>query len=92
MLRPTKNVLLNHILFKLMMLPLHQIILQDLEKSFSIYNKIMAIDDQIRDTKLQYDNDREAAIISAISSGKTDKFECFTGEEILPSNQQQIIE
>ena len=75
-----------------MMLPLHQIILQDLEKSFSIYNKIMAIDDQIRDTKLQYDNDREAAIISAISSGKTDKFECFTGEEILPSNQQQIIE
>ena len=75
-----------------MMLPLHQIILQDLEKSFSIYNKIMAIDDQIRDTKLQYDNDREAAIISAISSGKTDKYECFTGEEILPSNQQQIIE
>ena len=52
----------------------------------------MAIDDQIRDTKLQYDNDREAAIISAISSGKTDKYECFTGEEILPSNQQQIIE
>ena len=75
-----------------MMLPLHQIILQDLEKSFSIYNKIMAIDDQIRDTKLQYDYDREAAIISAISSGKTDKYECFTGEEILPSNQQQIIE
>ena len=75
-----------------MMLPLHQIILQDLEKSFSIYNKIMAIDHQIRDTKLQYDNDREAAIISAISSGKTDKYECFAGEEILPSNQQQIIE
>ena len=74
------------------MLPLHQIILQDLEKSFSIYNKIMAIDDQIRDTKLQYDNDREAAIISAISSGKSNKYECLTGEEILPSNQKQIIE
>ena len=75
-----------------MMLPLHQIILQDLEKSFSIYNKIMAIDDQIRDTKLQYDNDREAAIISAISSGKSNKYECLTGEKILPSNQKQIIE
>ena len=75
-----------------MMLPSHQIILQDLEKSFSIYNKIMAIDDQIRDTKLQYDNDREAAIISAISSGKSNKYECLTGEEILPSNQKQIIE
>ena len=74
------------------MLPSHQIILQDLEKSFSIYNKIMAIDDQIRDTKLQYDNDREAAIISAISSGKSNKYECLTGEEILPSNQKQIIE
>ena len=75
-----------------MMLHSHQIILQDLEKSFSIYNKIMAIDDQIRDTKLQYDNDREAAIISAISSGKSNKYECLTGEEILPSNQKQIIE
>ena len=75
-----------------MMLPLHQIILQDLEKSFSIYNKIMAIDDQIRDTKLQYDNDREAAIISAISSGKSNKYECLTGEKVLPSNQKQIIE
>ena len=52
----------------------------------------MAIDDQIRDTKLQYDNDREAAIISAISSGKSNKYECLTGEEILPSNQKQIIE
>ena len=52
----------------------------------------MAIDDQIRDTKLQYDNDREAAIISAISSGKSNKYECLTGEKILPSNQKQIIE
>ena len=35
---------------------------------------------------------REAAKISALSSGKTDKYEYLTGEEILPSNQQQIIE
>ena len=30
--------------------------------------------------------------ISALSSGKTDKYEYLTSEEILPSNQQQIIE
>ena len=30
--------------------------------------------------------------ISALSSGKTDKYEYLTGKEILPSNQQQIIE
>ena len=30
--------------------------------------------------------------ISALSSGKIDKYEYLTGEEILPSNQQQIIE
>ena len=52
----------------------------------------MSLEDQIRDEKLQYDNDREAAKISALSSGKTAKYEYLTGEEILPSNQQQIIE
>ena len=34
----------------------------------------------------------EAAKISALFSGKIDKYEHLTGEEILPSNQQQIIE
>ena len=52
----------------------------------------MTLEDQIRDEKLQYDIDREAAKISALSSGKTDKYEYLTGEEILPSNQQKIIE
>ena len=52
----------------------------------------MIIDDQIRDEKLQYDINREAAKISALSSGKIDKYEYLTGEEVLPSNQQQIIE
>ena len=52
----------------------------------------MTINDQIRDEKLQYDINREAAKISALSSGKIDKYEYITGEEILPSNQQQIIE
>ena len=52
----------------------------------------MAIEDQIKDEKLQYDINREAAKISALSSGKLDKYEYLTGEEILPSNQQQIIQ
>ena len=30
--------------------------------------------------------------ISASSSGKTDKYDDLTGEEVLPSNKQQIIE
>ena len=50
----------------------------------------MTINDQIRDEKLQYDINREAAKISALSSGKIHKYEYLTGEEILPSNQQQI--
>ena len=52
----------------------------------------MAIKDQIRDEKLQYDINREAAKISALSSGKIHKYEYLTGEETLPSNRQQIIE
>ena len=52
----------------------------------------MTIEDQIKDEKLQYDINREAAKISALSSGKIGKYEFLTGEEILPSNQQQIIE
>ena len=52
----------------------------------------MTIEDQIKDEKLQYDINREAAKISALSSGKIDKYEYLTGEEILLSNQQQIIQ
>ena len=53
----------------------------------------MTFEDQIKDEKLQYDINREAAKISALSSGKIDKYEYLTGEEILlPSNQRQIIE
>ena len=49
----------------------------------------MTIKDQIRDEKLQYDINRKAAERSALSSGKIDKNEY---QEILPTNQQQIIE
>ena len=52
----------------------------------------MTIDDQIRNEKLQYYLNREAAKISALSSGKIHKYEYLTGEDILLSNQQQIIE
>ena len=52
----------------------------------------MTIEGQIKDEKLQCDINREAAKISALSSGKLDKYEYLTGEEILPSNQQQIIQ
>ena len=48
----------------------------------------MTINDQIRDEKMQYDINREAAEISALSSGKIHKFEYLTGGEILPSDQQ----
>ena len=52
----------------------------------------MKINDQIRGEKLQYDINRESVKISASSSGKIHKYEYLTGEDILPSNQQQIIE
>ena len=52
----------------------------------------MTINDQIRDEKLQYNITREAAKISALSSGKIHKNEYLTGEDILTSNQQQIID
>ena len=52
----------------------------------------MTIDDKIRDEKLQYDINREAAKISALSFGKIDKYEYLTGEEVLPSDQRRVIE
>ena len=52
----------------------------------------MIIDHKIRDEKLQYDINKEAAKTSALSSGKIDKYEYLTDEEILPSNQGQVIE
>ena len=52
----------------------------------------MTIDDQVGDQKLQYDISREAAKISALLSGKINKYEYLTGEEIYPSNKKQTIE
>ena len=53
---------------------------------------MMTISDQIKNEKLQYNINREAAKISALLSGKLHKYEYLTGEDILPSMQQQIIE
>ena len=50
------------------------------------------IDDKIRGEKLQYNINKEAAKISTLSSGKINKCEYVTGEEILPYNQKQIID
>ena len=50
----------------------------------------MTIDDPIKDENLQYDLTREAAKISALSSGKTNKYEYPKDEEILPSEQSRI--
>ena len=44
-----------------------------------------------RDEKLQYNINREAAKISALPSGKIDKYEFLTGEEILPPDQRRVI-
>ena len=52
----------------------------------------MTINDQIKDEKLQYNINREEAKISALSSGKLHKYGYITGEDILPSTQQPIIE
>ena len=57
----------------------------------TISKLIMTIDDKIKDEKLQYDINREAAKVSALSSWKTDKYEYLTSEEILSSDQSRII-
>ena len=52
----------------------------------------MTIDYKIKDEKLQYDINREAEKISALSSGRIDKYDYLIGKEILLSDQIRIIE
>ena len=52
----------------------------------------MTIDEKNKDEKLQHDINREAAKISVLPSGKTDKYEYLTGEELLPSDKSINIE
>ena len=51
----------------------------------------MTVNDQIRDEKLQYNVNTEAAKISALPWGKFHKYEYLTGKDILALNQQQIM-
>ena len=53
---------------------------------------IMEIDDKTGDEKLQYDINREADKISALSSEEIDKYEYLTGEDVLPSDRKTVIE
>ena len=50
------------------------------------------MDGKIGDEKLEYDINREAEKISALSPEKINKYEYLTGEEILPSNQRRALE
>ena len=52
----------------------------------------MAINDTTRDEILHHDVNIEAAKMSALSSGKTDKYELLADEKILPPNQRRLIE
>ena len=52
----------------------------------------MITSETIRGEKLQYDINREAEKILALPSGKINKYEHLTAEEILSSNQRKMIE
>lgn len=52
----------------------------------------MVINDKIKNEKLWYDISKVVVKISELSSGKIDKDECTTGEQILPPQQHRIIE
>ena len=70
---------------------MHQIIFTFSKESFRKNIKVNHdIDDNTKDEKLQYDINREAKT-STLSSGKIDKYEFLTGEEILPPDQRRVI-
>ena len=52
----------------------------------------MTTDEKIKDEEIQYDINREATKVSALSSGKIDKYEYLAGGEILPPDLSRIIE
>ena len=52
----------------------------------------MTIDDKIRDEKLQYYINKEAAEIFELLAGKVDKYKYLTCEEILRPDESRIIE
>ena len=48
----------------------------------TLIEQVKILDDKIKANKAQYDLDRETAKISALSSGKLEKYEYLTGEKL----------
>ena len=48
----------------------------------TLNKQVKILNDKIKGNKAQYDLDREAAKISALSSGELDKYEYLTGEDL----------
>ena len=84
----------KRIVFQFLILLLDQIILyvseRILQEEYKNYSQ-KSIDYKITDEKLQYSINRKAANISPLSSGKIDKYEFLTGEEILSLDQRRLI-
>ena len=52
----------------------------------------MTIDGKIKDEKLEYNINREAAKQSSSSRGKIEKYEYITGEKLFPPDQSRVKE
>ena len=52
----------------------------------TVSDKIKTIDNKIEENKAQYDLDRQAANISALSLGSINKYEFLTGKDVLREN------
>ena len=48
----------------------------------TLTEQVKILHDKIRTNKAQYDIDRQAAKISALSSKDLEKYECLTGEDL----------
>ena len=48
----------------------------------ALTNQVRILDDKIKANQAQYDLDREAAKISGLSSGESDKYECLAGDDL----------
>ena len=48
----------------------------------TLTEQVKILNDKIKANKSQYDVDREAAKISALSSGELEKYEYLTGEDL----------
>ena len=57
-----------------------------------VLERIRTNDNKIRDVTLQYNLNGEAAKISGLLLAKIDKYECLTGEALLPFNKRQIMQ